>query len=334
MMLFNEQFLNDLPLFSVFAFVGGVLILAWNFAQSMLAEMKQISERVEKTLPQPGVFETFLQSGKVVIQSKAKEMEAELSPQTDSELNQDLTRTVAGLSNAEIGRIVEQNKQVAAMLLSMMPVERAGQILDSLPRDEFLAMTRTSFAVFDKNHGDHLNLLKETIRSAKQEQKKSSLFIERAVELIPAMGPAKEFALFEELAKNAGTQLVLQTAKKFIPSELVFSAPASVLRALFEKLSEARQLALLVTLTAERRNILLNALGEPGDKLRDWVDYELNLLKYQPAKVAFLQKDAEVYLGDFVKAFRDYSRANPAVARSMNQSIERWTQSLMTQSRP
>jgi hypothetical protein len=235
---------------------------------------------------------------------------------------------VDSLTDKEFQEIAENDPGMAAILLAALPTGKITGILNVLPTALFQTVSEKTSEVFEKDLKAEASNIESSIIEVRSRQIKKSVFMEKSVELIPTAAPDKEGILYQMLVRSGDLELVRETALKFLPSDLVTQVPAEVIQRLLTRMPAAERSELICSQPDERANFLLSSLGEPGAKLRDLVDSELNDVRADSYRVEALKDEQQTLWAGFVGSIRAMQRQNPIFARSLKPIVNRWVKEL------
>jgi uncharacterized protein (DUF305 family) len=239
----------------------------------------------------------------------------------------ELVNLIMEMNSQRTIAFLESNKVQVGVMMNVLSPSLISKILmevDEKRADAWL----TEGAVF--NFGDfdgYLSNLKTALITFKINNE-TSPFAQRIMAMIPSAQPSREKNLFRALAKAGGAAMVLETARKHFPTELINELPPIIIKDVMLTFPVARRIDILYSMDESSRTPILNAMAEPGSTARDMMDMELENIKFDLSRKAIVESRREEIWTEFVKVTRLSVLKNPSYGAMLEDLIKEWCRKL------
>lgn len=169
--------------------------------------------------------------------------------------------------------------------------------------------------------------LKAALQSFK-EANAPSPFVQRIVSMISTADASREATLYRALAKASTTDMVIETAKKNFPGELVMRLPGTLLKEVIQSFPMAKRVEIILSRPTEDQNALISYIAEKGTPARDLIDMEIeNIEKNNTLKASIESRKNHIWT-DFVVTLRTTLSKNPSYDSFKEELIKEWSKKL------
>jgi hypothetical protein len=241
-------------------------------------------------------------------------------PLSDAETKEALS----GMSPQEVVDVAKGNPGLGAYLANVLATPQVAQMMTGLPEE---VAQQVLAKVPDYNESDYLkmgNSIQEVIKSIRSGRKtRTTPFTYKSIDLIRDLGPSKERMLFDAIANTGNHALLIEAAKKYFPADLVLQLPDGLLKVLLTHTPPAQRAELLAGLDEPSRVRLLKAVGETG-KLREILDFEVEQIGNDSAKLKRAQFNRDKNWGHFVAIVRGFLAANQTEREISDLILDNW----------
>jgi len=217
-----------------------------------------------------------------------------------------------------------KDPSLGAFLMNHLSQEKLAEVIQLLPHEIASQVTHASF--FQK--ADDVIVNSEKLRKLHELRNKNkrsrSPAIEKAISLIPKVGPEKEIAIFAALAEAKQYEDLKDAADRYFPAELIFNLPDKVLRSALMSMNTHQRVLLIASLSGNAQKRLLASLGRKGTKLRQFHDSEISQVQAEKMDRDEREQMAASMWKDFVHMVRELVRSKKEVARLVQPLINDW----------
>jgi hypothetical protein len=154
----------------------------------------------------------------------------------------------------------------------------------------------------------------------------SSPFLDRAFEVLREVGPDKEASIFNALAEAGDIATLEAAARQFFPAELVIQLPAPIHRDALQTMPLERRAELIASRPAAESRVLLDIWGQPGAKLRDMIDFELQELRADAVRMRRAERNRDLSWKQYTETCRTLIRASEGAAEQAEGVLIPWLQ--------
>ena len=256
----------------------------------------------------------------------------ELYTVTKPDMPEHVFTLVVSLSENELIELATRDAELGAILFSILPSSKVSAAMNLLPTEVFTTLSERTTKIFDKDLASEAGRIEKSITDLRNRQTQKSLFMERAAELIPNASPDKEEVLYAMLLKGGDKDAVRDIAMRALPAKLIAQIPKDYMEKLLMRLSSGERAELIASQPHDRANFLLSCLGDPGKKLRDLVQTDVDEVRSSAARLSMLQEDAPVLWASFVSVVRQSQTRDALFARVLRPIVTEWINSMSANS--
>ena len=178
-----------------------------------------------------------------------------------------------------------------------------------------------------KNLESGLPNLKRALQNFKEAHGPSP-FVQRIVSMISAADASREITLYRALAKSSSTDMVIETAKRNFPGELVMSLPGTLLKEAIQSYPMAKRIEIISSRNPKERTTLIDYLAETGTPARDLIDMEMGNLEQDKALKASIESRKNHIWSEFVTTIRGFLAKNQAYDSFKEELITEWSRKI------
>lgn len=239
----------------------------------------------------------------------------------------ELLNLIMELNPTSTREFFNAHKNQIGILLNILSPGVIGKVLgmveDSIATQWLIAGSEFQM----KNLDAKLPELKQTLLAFKESHAPSP-FAMRIMSMIPTAAPSKEGTLFKALAKSGSMDMVIETARKSFPSELILDLPAPLLKEVIQSYPMFKRVELFLSRSEDIRATLLDIFAEAGSPARDMVDMEIENIARDPSGLAALQSRSEDIWHEFVKVSRTTLIKNASYKSFAEQLLNEWSRKI------
>ncbi|OFZ18441.1 MAG: hypothetical protein A2X94_00410 [Bdellovibrionales bacterium GWB1_55_8] len=255
---------------------------------------------------------------------RSQTLDVMLVPPPTSE--SDARALATDLSTTECAQLISDDQQLGAALLNILPSAQVSKLMAVLSPDVVNQISSEGLTMTETDLHKNLAGLKRAVTELRRDSgsgKKTPFYYE-TIELLYQLTPQKQEALFNAMAAAGEYALLEAGAKRFLPSDIVLKLPDDLLRSCLNRLPVAHKAELIVSLDESQRQILLKALGEPGTKLRDLVEFEVQTIEANEVQLRRTRKKKDSHWQQFVETVRTTILLDEAAADSVSTALNEW----------
>lgn len=239
----------------------------------------------------------------------------------------ELLNLIMELNPTSTREFFHAHKNQVGILLNILSPTVIGKILgmveDSLATQWLLAGSEFQMKTLESR----LPELKQALLAFKESHAPSP-FAMRIMSMIPTAAPSREITLYKALAKSGTMDMVMETAKKCFPSELVLDLPAPFLKEVIQSYPMFKRVELFLSRPDDVRETLLDIFAEAGTPARDMVNMEIENISRDPSGLAALQSRSEDIWFEFVKVGRTTLLKNASYKSYADQLLTEWSRKI------
>ncbi|MEQ1875610.1 MAG: hypothetical protein ABL958_03125 [Bdellovibrionia bacterium] len=305
----------------VFSFLGAFLLLNFFYSQRY---------RNEENRPVFSGFPKFRDVQPAL--SDAKVIQISALPVNEpasrvNEVNDSFDPEVFGLPSDPQAWIsmIEANPSLGAVLANIVPPEAAARVYAALPVDVVRKMTESAMSMSEDDVQKKANDLKRVVASMAT-KRPANAFLDHAVELVGRVGPAREGVFFANMISAGRFDLLEEAARKYFPAHLIPGLPTLLLKSLINTMSPEARAELVLCVEDKYKGQFLEAIGEKGTKVREYVESQVKAYETDTARKADLAKRGFHVWWDFVKLVRRTVTKDVEFARATEFLLKNWLQ--------
>lgn len=238
-------------------------------------------------------------------------------------MDEELKAALSNLTMEEAVELASADPRLGAMLATLLPTNQVAAMYSKLDPDRANGVTLSSLKFSDEEIRRGFPSLKAAI--LKVRGKKGRIpFLDKAVELLAGIEPAKEPYIFNAIAESGDWGLLETSARLFFPSELIPRLPDRALKACLERLPLVKRAEVIASLDDELRLAFMGACGREGSKARELIDVEVQELLADEAKRRKLTRNRGELWRQFTDTVRGLMRTSEAVADLAAPVMDAW----------
>lgn len=241
---------------------------------------------------------------------------------TDTEAVELLIR----INPEESALFCKEDPKLAAILMSVMNAKFLSKMMDNLSQDTIQALLKESFTLNNERINGMLSEFKSKL-SKHVRIDTASPFMEKLIELIPLSSPQRERTLYESLAQSSSPEKVLDIARNFFPSELLFKMPDLMLKSFVQTFPREKRPEMVLILEGKDKQKFMDVIA-PNQKSRDMLNLDLEKFESNKASLNKVMENKESLLKEFTDHCRKQIRANPSHLKDLEPIIAEWIASL------
>jgi|GEM_PF-6640906 len=235
---------------------------------------------------------------------------------------------IDSVSEREFLAIAEANPEMGAMIFSVLPTARVASFINAMPSGLFTALSANTGRVFEKDTFAEAAKIEGVIHAARERQVKRLAFLEKSAELIRAADTEKEVILYRMLIQVGDIESVRATALKSIPGSLVTKVPPHFIQNILTRMTTTDRAELIAAQNPTRAEFLLECLGQPGTRMRELVEMDVEKITADESRVDALREDGEVLWLSLVSALRRIQTRDLSFAYALKPIVNRWVNDL------
>ncbi len=240
-----------------------------------------------------------------------------------STTDEELQKLLSGLGLAECIEIANQDVNLGALLLDLLPTAQAGRLYSIMSRDLADSLASAVLQLSDEQIQAQSANLKQAIQT-QLNKKKAVPFLDRAAELVSALGPDREEMILKALAEAGEFQLLEATAKQFFPAELILRLPSAALKTCLDRYPTPRRAELILSRDTAERTTLLDSVGRPASKARELLDIEIQNIQVDEVRTKRIEKSRALIWKDFITTVRTLVQTNETVGELSKDTLSDW----------
>jgi hypothetical protein len=241
---------------------------------------------------------------------------------TDSEAVEMLIR----INPEESANFCHEEPKLASILMSVMNAKFLSKMMDKLPDEVVQLLLQESFSLNTDKINSMLSEFKAKI-SKHIKTETVSPFMEKLVELIPLSSPQRERTLYQGLAQGGTPEKILELARNFFPSELVFSIPDQMLKSFVQAFPREKRPELVLILDGEVKQKFIDIIA-PNEKSRDMLTLDLEKFETDTNLKKKVLDNKDTLMKEFIDHCRKQIRSNPSHLKDLEPVLATWMTSL------
>jgi hypothetical protein len=235
----------------------------------------------------------------------------------------DVSASIPALDVNEWKKMIEHDPSIGAVLANIFPPEAAARIFSGLPVDLVQKTTAAALKMNQKDVQAKTAEIQKLLMSMAH-HKSGESFLDHAVDLIGRVGPDREGVFFNALVHAERIDLLEQAARRHYPSELIPALPSDLLRLFVNVLRTEERIELALAVDKSYRTQVLEAIGEPGSKIREYVEMQIEVIQNDSNRIANIKARSPFIWWDFVKLVRKSINSDHELARRTDLFLTAW----------
>ena len=239
----------------------------------------------------------------------------------------ELVDIILGMDSEMVKDYILGNRQYGKILANLVNSEIISQVFNELDEDEIDQMVAMSLDFSVQDAIDNLEGFKESLRGfcARGAAKP---FNNKLLQVVSDVSPEKEAILYRFMAKDTKRSQIVAAAMRNLPSELVFKLPSAFLKETMQNYPMSKKIGLLVSLTEEKREFLLNSFTEEGSNAREMILMELETLESDELQKKRVEANRDELWTQFVKYVRGAIKNKEGLEHEVRGIVEEWADAL------
>lgn len=226
-------------------------------------------------------------------------------------------------SDEIVRKIVENNTEAGAYLLSFLSPAHSSRVVRELKEDAFMKIMST---VIDQDMPESIaEDLKSKLSSLNEPlNRRLPLIFENIEEHLSQANPQREQAIFKMAIDYLEKDQLIEIGLKFFPVFLCakFSAPS--MYTVLLKMAPKDKINFLFIQEDGHRNSLLDHIGKPGSKARDVIEVDLHrILENQELQIELRSRSDKIWY-TFAQSARKILSINPKMNKEAHEILLGW----------
>ncbi len=234
---------------------------------------------------------------------------------------------LAGITPREGVLCIRNDVEVGALLALTMSSIQYTRILSLLDQETIKKIAVASGQMDNKKMrymGVKIEKMLNEIRQKAKSQ--SSVFLEKAPELIRDLGVGKESAIFESIAGMGQKEFLVEVSEQFFPAELISDLPQHIIRQALDGLSLPAK-AELIASQEELAELFLEAAGR--GKLKEILQVEVDQIESDDTRKGMILRQKDKKLQNFVNNVRRLIKEEQSVLLEVQPIIKSWADQMI-----
>ncbi len=244
---------------------------------------------------------------------------------------QESTRQLlAGITPREGVICIKNDVEVGALLaltMSSIQYTRILSLLDEVTIKKIAVASGQMDAKKMRYMGVKIEKMLNEIRQKAKSQ--SSVFLEKAPELIRDLGVGKESAIFESIAGMGQKEFLVEVSEQFYPAQLISNLPQHIMRQALDGMSLPAK-AELIASQEELSEILLEAAGR--GKLKEILQVEVDEIEADDTRKNMILRQKDLKLQNFVNNVRRLIKEEQSILLEVQPIIKSWADQMIARS--
>lgn len=252
---------------------------------------------------------------------------------SDNEIDADKVeqeKVLISLSNSEIIDAIRIAPEIGGILLKGRPEAQVKALFARLPKhliSELIELSLQSNEIdIEKNFSKIKDVLSQ-VRSKKVKAMPPS-FMDHIITQLQTVGPTREKEILKMFRDNDRMEMLDYVSRKVFPSELIFSLPLDTLKLVINAVPFNLRVQLAWISNESQLNKILNCLGGPESREREFVEIEYNKIKEYPLKAAKIDATKEAIWGEFANISRKVLASDEKLQSTSKFILDEWIYSI------
>lgn len=217
------------------------------------------------------------------------------------------------------------NRELGAVFLNLLQPQVLSAVIEHMSSKQLQDFTNTSREVAAQPWKEVATPLKKQAKEIYGKVGAPHLFLERSLEFLGQMDAEKESVVYESFLKAGRLDLIDKAMDRFFPGQLIALLPEFVLNMALRALPSDQQVEFLHYLPEQDRETYLNALGDPHEALRSYIEFELERNAKNPNHATFSAEKAKALRNQFVNLIRGILNSNHEAKAAATDITQEWS---------
>lgn len=244
-------------------------------------------------------------------------------------VDDEITNLLLKTPPSSIVKILKEDFEAGCLLMSIVSVDFSAKILKLLKPKNLQKVAERTLEMDIKNEladEEMVESLKEILRNYKVD-KDALPGIGKIRNMLSATSYESEAALWTVLKSKLNKVELIEEAKRVFPSELVFMLSESFIKNLMRRISLDKKVELLMSLTKNDREAILNGFAPADGQVRSMLELEMERRSNDFAfKKRVVEKADEIW-ASFIAEVRADIKTQYSAEEEVNVLIEAWADS-------
>jgi hypothetical protein len=226
----------------------------------------------------------------------------------------------------ESANFCKNETTLAPIFMNVMNAKFLNRMMDRLSDDVVDRLLDESFKLTPEKVDHLLSEFKSKLQHYIKDETVSP-FIEKLLELIPLSTPTREKNLYQSLARAAGAEKLIETARNYFPSELVFAVPDSMMKNFAQAMPREKRPELVFLLDGPTKDKFVSVIA-PNEKSQDMLWLEIEKIERDSERKAMLLENRDIVLKEYVETCRKTLRSNSSYLKELEPLLSEWMKGL------
>ncbi len=224
-------------------------------------------------------------------------------------------------------QFIHDNKEYGPYLLNLLSSSLTSRILDDLDNDEVTEYIKASLSIDTAEIMANKDAFKDVL-SNYYAQVKPKPFNFKIQQIISDVSPEKEAILYEFISKQKSKALIVETALKNLPGQLILDLPRELLKQVLQNYPMEKKINLIQILEEENAGKIMSCFPE-GSNAREMINMELQSLRANELQLKRVESQREDIWKHFVSYVRNAIKSDREYSQQINSIVSSWATELL-----
>lgn len=216
------------------------------------------------------------------------------------------------------------NEHLGTIFLNLLPQHQLATVISGMTAEQLGRFYTLSQEVVSEPWKPVLAQLKEYLKEMRATQGVPNPLLLKSLQMLGKIDPEKERIILDSLIQQGRLDLLDKVLENYFPADLVFQLPAIILKQALLDLSMEDRIEFLLGLTHEKKDRLLEALGDETDNLRSYIAYEMRRKADHGGAISQSVKRINELNHLFINHARATLVAHPEVKEAVSELVQEW----------